>query len=381
MKYQFKKGETSVMVHVFIQDSSSTSGAGLAGLDQTSSITGGYVRQNSVGLALAVDENVATEGTYAAPSTDNQVRIGTPANMIDGVYELHFHDDLFAAGGPDYVTISLGGASNMAPLLLEIQLTVFDLNASVTQTGDSFARIGANGAGLTSINLPNQTMDITGSITGNLIGDVTGNVDGTVTGKTPAEAGDAMNLAADAIKAVSYDESTAFPLTAVNGSTLTEAGGDGDHLTAINLPNQTMDIVGNITGNLSGTVGTVNAMANNVITAASINADAITNAKIADDAIGAENLATDAISADALSSGAVDEMWAKAMSDLAQGAPSATASALTALNYLYEAWRNKTTATATLITVMKDDGTTALVKATIGDVTGTFTKAEMISGA
>ena len=42
-----------------------------------------------------------------------------------------------------------------------------------------------------------------------------------------------------------------------NGSSLTEAGGDGDHLTAINLPDQTMNIVGNITGNLSGTVGSV----------------------------------------------------------------------------------------------------------------------------
>jgi hypothetical protein len=41
------------------------------------------------------------------------------------------------------------------------------------------------------------------------------------------------------------------------GAALTEAGGDGDHLTAINLPNQTMDIVGNITGNLSGSVGSV----------------------------------------------------------------------------------------------------------------------------
>ena len=41
------------------------------------------------------------------------------------------------------------------------------------------------------------------------------------------------------------------------GVGLAEAGGDGDHLTAINLPNQTMNITGNITGNLSGTVGSV----------------------------------------------------------------------------------------------------------------------------
>ena len=48
-----------------------------------------------------------------------------------------------------------------------------------------------------------------------------------------AEAGDAMSLIDNAITNAKYDESTAFPLTAVNGSTLTEAGGDGDHLTAL----------------------------------------------------------------------------------------------------------------------------------------------------
>lgn len=41
------------------------------------------------------------------------------------------------------------------------------------------------------------------------------------------------------------------------GVGLTEAGGDGDHLTAIDLPNQTMDITGSVTGNLSGSVGSV----------------------------------------------------------------------------------------------------------------------------
>jgi len=42
-------------------------------------------------------------------------------------------------------------------------------------------------------------------------------------------------------------------LASSDGSGLTEAGGTGDHLTAIDLPNQTM----NITGNLSGSVGSV----------------------------------------------------------------------------------------------------------------------------
>jgi hypothetical protein len=56
------------------------------------------------------------------------------------------------------------------------------------------AEIGAAGAGLTAINLPNQTMDIIGNITGNLsgsvgsvtgaVGSVTGNVGGTINGLT-----------------------------------------------------------------------------------------------------------------------------------------------------------------------------------------------------
>lgn len=127
MKLQIVKGSTSQIIIVFIQDSSSTTGAGLAGLDQASSIVGGYVRPGGLGLALAVDQNVTTEGTYEAPTTDNQIRIGTPANMTAGTYELHLHNDLLAAGA-DSVLITLGGASNMADLVIEIQLTDFDLN-------------------------------------------------------------------------------------------------------------------------------------------------------------------------------------------------------------------------------------------------------------
>jgi hypothetical protein len=76
----------------------------------------------------------------------------------------------------------------------------------------------------------------------------------------------------------------------------------------------------------------------------------------------------------------VDEIWAKVMSDLAQGAPAVDASVLTAINFLYESWRNKTETTANKITIYKDDGTTELVTSAIADAAGTFTKDEMISG-
>ncbi len=121
MKFLFNKGETDLILPVWIQDSSSSVGAGLGSLDENSSITGGYLKRGDTGVALTVDENVTTEGTYQAPSAAGKVRIGTPANMLTGMYELHFHNDLFTTA--DYVTISLSGATNMAPLLMEIQFT------------------------------------------------------------------------------------------------------------------------------------------------------------------------------------------------------------------------------------------------------------------
>jgi len=58
--------------------------------------------------------------------------------------------------------------------------------SEIAQILTDTAEIGAAGAGLTNINLPNQTMDITGNITGNLsgsVGSVSGAV-GSVTGHT-----------------------------------------------------------------------------------------------------------------------------------------------------------------------------------------------------
>lgn len=122
MKLVIPKGATSRIITVFIQASNVTTGAGLGSLDHTSSIVGGYVREGGVGVALAVDEDVTTEGTYQAPSAAGKVRIGTPANMRTGTYELHFHDDLWATGA-ESVVITLGGATNMAEIAIEVQLS------------------------------------------------------------------------------------------------------------------------------------------------------------------------------------------------------------------------------------------------------------------
>lgn len=64
-----------------------------------------------------------------------------------------------------------------------------------------------------------------------------------------------------------------------------------------------------------------------------------------------------------------------------QGAPSATPSPMEALAWLYTQWRNKTTTTATLLSLYDDAGSTVLTKSTLSDDATTFQKAEFISGA
>jgi len=121
VKLIIPKGSTSRIITVFIQANNVTNGAGLSGLTNASGIVGGYVREGSTGVALTVDEDVTTEGTYQAPSAAGKVRIGTPANMRSGTYELHFHNNLWATGA-EGIVITLGGATNMADIAIEVQL-------------------------------------------------------------------------------------------------------------------------------------------------------------------------------------------------------------------------------------------------------------------
>ena len=69
-----------------------------------------------------------------------------------------------------------------------------------------------------------------------------------------------------------------------------------------------------------------------------------------------------------------------AISELSQGAPTATPSLRNAAMLLYMALRNKSTVTATERAIHNDAGT-KIAKSTISDAAGTFTDDEMVSGA
>jgi hypothetical protein len=129
-KLAIKKASTDVTTYVFIQDSSKTTGVGLAGLAyNTGSLVGYYVRPKGSATAITL----ATQTVTGDHSDGGFVEID--ATNMPGVYRLDLPDAVCATGVPS-VVVMLKGATNMSPVVLEIQLTDFDLNtAAITVDG------------------------------------------------------------------------------------------------------------------------------------------------------------------------------------------------------------------------------------------------------
>lgn len=137
MKLQLKKGTTSKLIDIFIQDSSVTTGVGLTGLVFNSAgLTAYYYREGATG-ATAITLATMTLGTW----TTGGFVVVDGTNM-PGCYQLSIPDAALATGA-NSVIVMLKGATNMAPLLLEIELTAFDNQTAIAQTGDAYARLGA----------------------------------------------------------------------------------------------------------------------------------------------------------------------------------------------------------------------------------------------
>lgn len=75
----------------------------------------------------------------------------------------------------------------------------------------------------------------------------------------------------------------------------------------------------------------------------------------------------------------VDAIGVDTVAEMAQGIPTATPTIKQALMYLYMAWRNEVTRTASAYNVKNDAGT-VICKATLSDNGTTFTKAEFVAG-
>lgn len=136
---------------------------------------------DATGATVGVDVVAIKAETVTILADTDNIQTRLPAALVSGRMDVSVGamaaDVLTAAATAADFTTEIQAGLATAANLSTLQTTANDI---LTDT----AEIGVAGAGLTNINLPNQTMDIIGNITGNLSGSV-----GSVTGLTASDVG------------------------------------------------------------------------------------------------------------------------------------------------------------------------------------------------
>lgn len=141
MKLSIKAGATSQTINVFIQDSSSTVGAGLTGLAyNTAGLTAYYALSKAAPVAITL----ATLAAITTAWTSGGFKEVDATNM-PGWYRLDLPDTVLASGR--FTTLHLKGATNMAPLPIEIALEAWDRQDAVRGGMTALPNAAAAGAG------------------------------------------------------------------------------------------------------------------------------------------------------------------------------------------------------------------------------------------
>lgn len=118
MKRKIKGGLTSVSLGVFVADTSSTTGAGLSGVTNSSSGLVLEYRRAGQSTWTSVTPVSKTLGTYTSGGI-------VADGSLAGAYEVDFPDAAFAAGAR-FVLCRIRGVTNMLPVLIEVELDAVD---------------------------------------------------------------------------------------------------------------------------------------------------------------------------------------------------------------------------------------------------------------
>jgi len=249
---------TSRTEYVFIQNSSVSTGAGLTGLVFNSAgLTADYCVERGARVNIPLVTQTAT-GAYSSGGF-----VAVDGTNMPGLYRFDIPNAVFATAGADKAIVMLKGATNMAPVLLEYQIVAFN--------PDDAVRLG-----LTAI--PNVAQGTAGSLPiGNAAGAVTVATNNDKTGYS-----------------LTQTFPTNFSTLAITVGGATTVGTNNDktgYSLATSQTFSTTGSVGSVTGNVTGSVGSV---ATGGITTGSFAAGAINAAAIATDAIGSDELAATA---------------------------------------------------------------------------------------
>lgn len=332
----------------------------------------------------ATDTNTVGELRVSVDVAGALVVWATYQVLEETVFDLYY-------GSGDTGQVVLQGVTHTGAVIP----TVTTLTGHTAQTGDSFARIGAAGAGLTNINLPNQTMDIVGSITGSLSGSV-GSVTGAVGSVTAAVTVGTNNDKTG--YSISGAKTTLDALNDIAATAIVSAGAITT-LTGAVVNVDLVDTLTTYTGDTPQTADHTAAIAD-IPTVSEFNARTILSADYFDPAADTVALVTDVttktgysisgvlntlddlenISATEVNAEVDDVLTVDTQTLPGQAAPTNTPTISESLMWVYKLMRNKTEQTSTLWSLYDDAGSVVDSKATVSDDATTATKEEIVSG-
>jgi hypothetical protein len=186
------------------------------------------------GATPLYDVRLAGASSSGAPTASGTPTLLSHANYTDGLHEIAIDTTGYAEG--EYAVFTTLTISGVTPagfvgsfVVRAAASTLRDLLQALITT------VGTSGAGLTNINLPNQTMDIVGNITGNLsgsVGSLTTNNDKTgyalsATGSAALTEGYAADGAAATLPQLLYMLLAVLTEVTVSGTTMTAKKLDG----------------------------------------------------------------------------------------------------------------------------------------------------------
>lgn len=270
-------GTTSKIIQFPVFDSSSTTGALLAGLVFNSAgLTAYYNREGAAGASVAITLATATKGTWATGGF-----VAVDGTNMPGWYELHIPDAALASGARS-VSIHLRGATNMVPVPILIELTATSnqdavrggMTALPNVASGSAGAVITSGTGTAQLSVAAGLVTLAGvTHTGAVIPTVS-----TLTGHT-AQTGDAFaRLGAPAGASVSADVAAVKVDTAavkvktdfLPSATAGAAGGvfiAGTNAATTVTTSFTTTFTGNLTGSVASVTGAVGSVTGGVTVA------------------------------------------------------------------------------------------------------------------
>ena len=203
-KREILAGAADQTIDVFIQDSSSTVGAGLTGLVFNTASLVCYYRKGATGTPTAL--TLATQTVGGAHSDGGFVAVD--GTNCPGQYRLDLSDTIVASAG--MVTVYLRGAANMVPCVSEIEVV-------------SVNKFDAVRMGMTA--LPNAAAEAAGGLytRGSGAGQINQNENGQVDTRTVGMAAATITAAAIATDAIDADALAADAVTEITAGVFARA--------------------------------------------------------------------------------------------------------------------------------------------------------------